>query len=240
MDDHDVRQDRAADEQDGGQDREDDAVALLVLVQAGRDERPQLVQPDRAGQDDAGGGGDLEAEHELLERPRREQAALVAGVAQLEAGAGRDVAIGAGEDAAERRHAQEPGAVPPEAEAERHHDRGHRDEQAGPQLVDVLDERHGAVGVTWPAASLGQQATGAALTGGAGVRGPGLCHGRGGLLPLLALAAVVRGGGVGELLLTLLGGRLLVGLLRSLRVSLGRGLPLLLPLRLVLLRRLRL
>ena len=101
MDDHDVGEDRATDEEDRCKDREHEPVPLFALVQSRCDERPELVEPHRAGEHNAGSRGDFEPEHELLEGAGRQQTALVAGVPELKAGTGRDVAVRAGENAAE-------------------------------------------------------------------------------------------------------------------------------------------
>ena len=68
--DDEVRQHGTADEQHRRRGDEAQRVAALLRVQARRDELPQLVEPHRAGQDHAGGGGDLQPQVELVERRR--------------------------------------------------------------------------------------------------------------------------------------------------------------------------
>ncbi len=64
---HQVGEEGAADEERGGGADEEVGPLLLPRVQARRDERPQLVQPDRAGGDQREEERDLDAQEERVE-----------------------------------------------------------------------------------------------------------------------------------------------------------------------------
>ena len=141
-----VREHRPGAEQHHGHRDERVREALLLRVQARRDEAPELGEPDRARHQDPGRGGDLEAQGELLEHPERDEAALLP-APELHAVLRRQRAVGLGEDLPQRRQAERVGGVPEEPERGADRDGQQGDREASSQLVDVLDERHRAVGI---------------------------------------------------------------------------------------------
>ena len=72
-----VCQHSAGHEEHRGCRHERDRVLAFLLQQTGSDELPDLVEPHRAREHDARGQCDLEAQHELIEWPCRQEAAGV-------------------------------------------------------------------------------------------------------------------------------------------------------------------
>jgi len=143
---HDVGQHRARDEQHRADADERHREPAFLLVQAGGDERPQLVQPDRAGHHQAGRQCHLEAQHELVERAGRQQPALAVGG---DGGAGRirQRTVRTAQPFTQAVHTEETVGVPEEPEDGGDQNRGHRDQQTVAQFLQVVDQRHRAVGV---------------------------------------------------------------------------------------------
>ena len=121
---------------------EDVAPLLLPGVQAGRDERPDLVQPDRRGQDHPHDQRDLHPEVERVERPVQDELVdaqrAAAGVSTDRRRAQRALDDVPGLDEEEK-----PGGHP-SGQGERYFD------DAVAQFTDVIHERHAAFGVLLP------------------------------------------------------------------------------------------
>ena len=143
---HEVRQHRAADEQHRGGDHEADREAAFLLVEPGGDERPQFVEPHRAGHHDAGRHPDLEPQHELVERRRGQQPALPVG-ADVRARRLRQRTVRMAQPLAQAFQPEHRMRVPHEAEDRGDQDCGQRDQQPGAQLGQVIHQRHGRVGI---------------------------------------------------------------------------------------------
>ena len=89
---HEVGQRHAGGEQHRGRGDEAQRVPALVLAQAGRDERPDLVEPQRAGEHRAGDHRDLQPGREAVEHAGVDELA-VAGPLPREAVLRRDRAV---------------------------------------------------------------------------------------------------------------------------------------------------
>jgi hypothetical protein len=128
----------AADEQRGGAADEEVGPLLLTRVQARRDERPQLVEPDRAGADQREEKRDLDAEEEPVEDAGHDQ--LVA----------HHVAprLPVDDRRAERTGDEVPGLVG-EDQRDDHGDNDHRErlDQAVAQFAQVVHQGHSPVRV---------------------------------------------------------------------------------------------
>ncbi len=157
--DDEVGQHGAGDEQHGRGRDEAQRVAAFLRVEPGGDELPELVEPHRAGQHHPGGGRDLEPEVELVERAGAQQGARAVRGERGPRG-GRDGAVGRLEDLAEARRAEQADAEPDVAEDRGDPDHDQRDAEPVPQLEQVLDQRHRAVGVHPTAAARTQPAQG--------------------------------------------------------------------------------
>ena len=139
-----VGQYRTGHEQRRGRHHERNGEPTLVAIETRGDEGPELVEPDRTGQHDTGGQADLEAQHELIERRGGQQPTPAVG-ADVRTRRVRQRAIGTAQQLAQAFHAEDPVAVPEKAHDRGQRDRRHRNQQAGPQLPDMLDEGHGPV-----------------------------------------------------------------------------------------------
>ena len=118
------------------------APPLFPGVQAGRDERPDLVQPDRRGQDHPDDQRDLHPQVERVQRAGQDQL-VDAERAAAGVPADRSRAQRALDDVPGRAEEDEPGGHPCD-QGERHLD------DAVAQLTDVIHERHAAFGVLLP------------------------------------------------------------------------------------------
>src|SRR6266567_975998 len=74
----DQRDGRSHREQDNRREHKRDRVALLLRIEAGGDEAPELPQPDGQCEHDPAVGGDLDAGQEGVERAEEDQRVLLA------------------------------------------------------------------------------------------------------------------------------------------------------------------
>src|SRR5205823_4669504 len=120
---------------------ERDAVALLVPLEPRRDERPQLVEPERCGDDGAGEEAHLEPDEGATEDVGDQQAAggVAAAVAQMR----RQVAVGRPDELTQAV------LVPPEADRGGHEQREEGLGDAVAQLREMRDQAHRRLGVAW-------------------------------------------------------------------------------------------
>src|SRR5690606_22082216 len=116
----------AGEEQDETEGERGDDRPLLVRQQRGRDERPRLLDHDRRGEEDPDDERQLQRNHEGLRRAERRQLAV---------GKVRSHGLD-----------QEPQHVElhdqPEADAHPYQERDQAPEDAHPQLLQMVEERH--------------------------------------------------------------------------------------------------
>ena len=153
----DVGQRHAHREQHGRDRDEGDRVLAFLLLESGRDERPQLVEPERGGADDADQGADLQPHDEAGGDPEVGQLAIAAGLGA--ALLGGDVAVGRLEEAQDR-VVEEVGNCGPDADDDQ------RQDDPAAQLAQVVDDRHPSFRVG-RRTTAGEAGHGSAATGGA-------------------------------------------------------------------------
>src|SRR5690606_23081873 len=132
-------------------------------VQARRDERPELVDPHRCEQNGTCREADLHLDHEGLERHGLQQLAFpAAGIPHVF----RNLTVRTCDELTERRDRPDAVAEPQEAEDAAQDEGDQRVAETAAELVDVLDERHRAVGVVPTAPCLPLAVAALALSGG--------------------------------------------------------------------------